>query len=181
LPDSSRLTGGEIMRKALALSTAFGLCLALKVSVSGAAGIAERPDFSGSWKLDLEASRLQIPSPDSGVFRIDHREPDFRLSRTFVRNGKEDTWSVDLTTDGKDKVQEDSAEVFRGCLTWEGNDLVLDSTITAGGRTASNVVRYHLSEDGRTLTATETFRGPRLKYNNVWVFKKESEARVRRP
>lgn len=38
-----------------------------------------------------------------------------------------------------------------------------------------NVVRYGLSEDGKTYTATESFLGPIVKYDNVWVFDKEQE------
>ena len=61
---------------------------------------------------------------------------------------------------------------LRGGRAGPGADLFLDSTITMGSRTATNKVVYHLSDDGRKLTATESFRGPRLKYDNVWVFDK---------
>ena len=133
---------------------------------------AAKSNFSGVWNLALQKSKLQIPAPDSGVFNIDHKEPSFHLSRTFLKGGESDTWSIDLTTDGKEVVQAGQTETFRGRLRWEGNDLILDSTITIKDRTATNVVRYHLSDDGLTLTATESFRGPRLKYDNVWVFDK---------
>jgi len=133
---------------------------------------AVKPNFSGVWNLSLQKSKLQIPAPDSGVFTLDHKEPSFHLSRTFVKGGQSDVWSIGLTTDGREVVQEEKTETFRGRLSWEGNDLVLNSTITITDRTATNVVRYHLSDDGLTLTATESFRGPRLKYDNVWVFDK---------
>lgn len=132
-----------------------------------------KPDFSGVWKFNPQKSKLQIPAPASGVFRIDHKEPAFHLSRTFMSDGKEDTWGIDLTTDGKEVVQQGKAETVRARLTWDGNDLVFDSKIILKDREASNVVRYHLSEDGKTFTATEIFRGPRLKYDNVWVFDKQ--------
>jgi hypothetical protein len=153
--------------------TIAAISLAVMLTLSLVAGqVAAKPDFSGVWNLDLQKSKLQIPVPDSGVFNIDHKEPAFRLSRTFLKGGQSDTWSVDLTTDGKEVVQEEKTETFRGRLRWEGSDLVLDSTISIKDRTATNVVRYHLSADGRTLTATENFKGPRLKYENVWVFNK---------
>jgi hypothetical protein len=146
--------------------------------ILAAAGLASnedaaKPNFSGVWNLDLQKSKLQTPAPDSGVFNIDHKEPSFHLSRTFMQGGQSDTWSIDQTTDGKEVIQEEQTETFRGRLKWDGTDLILDSTISIKGRTATNVVRYHLSEDGRTFTATESFRGPRLKYDNIWVFDKE--------
>ena len=148
----------------------------ISLSLAGVAAASQdkaKPDFSGVWKINLRESRLQIPAPDAGIFSIEHKEPNFRLSRTFVRSGQEDTWTIDLTTDGKEVVQEDEGETFRGKLTWQGADLFLDSTVSVGGRTAANKVTYHLSADGRSLTATEVFRGPRLKYDNVWIFDKQ--------
>jgi hypothetical protein len=133
----------------------------------------KKPDFSGAWKFNPQKSKLQIPAPGSGVFHIDHKEPAFHLSRTFMSNGKEDTWGIDLTTDGKEVVQQGKGETVRARLSWDGNDLVFDSKIILKDREATNVVRYHLSEDGQTFTATESFRGPRLKYDNIWVFDKE--------
>lgn len=159
------------MKKSILL-TILSVVTAL-AGASIAAQTAAKPDFSGVWKLNLQKSKLQIPAPDSGVFRIEHKEPIFHLSRTFVKSGQEDTWTVDFTTDGKEVVEEEKTETFRGRLSWKGNDLLLDSTISIGGRTATNTVTYHLSEDGLTMTATESFRGPRLKYDNVWVFDKQ--------
>jgi hypothetical protein len=89
-----------------------------------------------------------------------------------VQGEKSDDWKIDLTTDGKEVVQEGKDETVRARLYWEGNDLIFDSKIILKDREASNVVKYHLSEDGKTLIATEHFRGPILKYGNVWVFEK---------
>jgi hypothetical protein len=55
----------------------------------------------------------------------------------------------------------------------EGNELVFDSRIVLQDREATNLVRYSLSADGKTFTATERFRGPVVKYDNIWVFDKE--------
>lgn len=157
--------------KKFVLLTVFFFFLSL---AGAAAGQTEaRPDFSGVWKLNLQASHLEIPAPDSGVFRVEHKDPVFHLSRTFIKGGQEDTWTIDLITNGTEVVQEEKTETFRGRLSWKESDLVLDSTITVGSRTAVNTVTYHLSNEGRTLTTTESFRGPRLKYDNIWVFDKE--------
>jgi len=154
----------------------FWICLVVFLALAGVAAgsqVMAKPDLSGVWKLNLQESRLQIPAPDSGIFSIEHKEPNFHLSRTFVRSGQEDTWTIDFTTDGNEVVQEEKGETFRGKLTWQGSDLFLDSTVSIGGRTATNKVTYHLSADGQRLTATEVFRGPRLKCDNVWIFDKQ--------
>jgi hypothetical protein len=98
-----------------------------------------------------------------------------RLTRTHVYNGKPDTWTIDLTTDGKEVIQQEGNQTLHVQLHWEGDQLVFDSKIILGDREATNIVRYQLSEDGETFTALESFRGPRLKYDNVWVFDKEAK------
>ncbi len=160
------------MKKAFVLLAAMSLACFCFLEAS-AFSDPGKPDFSGVWKFNAQKSKLQTLVPESGVFRIDHKEPAFHLSRTFVNKGKEDTWGIDLTTDGKEVVQQGEEETVRARLTWEGNDLIFDSTIIRGNREASNVVRYHLSDDGKIFTATERFRGPRFKYDNLWVFDKE--------
>ena len=82
------------------------LALALLAPVANSAPPeSTKPDFSGEWTLNREKSRLQTPMPDSTLFRIEHREPVFRLTRTHVVKGKADTFSIDLTTDGKEVVK----------------------------------------------------------------------------
>lgn len=127
-------------------------------------------DFSGVWKFNPEKSRLQVPVPSASTFVIDHKEPHFHLTRTHVYDGKPDTWSIDLTTDGKEVVQQDGEQTLHVRLYWEGNHLIFDSKIMLKNKEATNIVRYQLSEDGKAFTAVESFRGPRLKYDNIWVF-----------
>lgn len=142
-----------------------------------AAGVAfaedvPRPNFSGEWEMNRERTRLQIAMPDSTVFRIDHQEPKFKLSRTHVVKGKPDTFAIELTTDGKEVVGHETDETVYSRAYWEGQKLVFDSRIVRGDREATNVVKYSLSADGRVFTAEEKFRGPKLQYDNVWVFDK---------
>lgn len=63
-----------------------------------------KSDFTGTWKFDHSKSSLQIPSPDSTSFVIEHNEPRFLLKRTHVFGGNSDTFSIDLTTDGKTEI-----------------------------------------------------------------------------
>jgi len=139
------------------------------------AGIQEfqKPNLTGNWKFNPAKSKLQIPPPDSGVFRIDHREPVFQVSRTFMYSGKPDELSFSRTADGKEFVEKGKDRTTSGRLYWEGSILVLDEVIALKDRKATNVVRYEISPDGKTLTARESFRGPILKYDNIWVFDKQ--------
>lgn len=153
------------------------LLLAGFVLTAGEAlGAAGKPDFSGTWALNLEKSRLQADfGIRGGTITIDHQEPAFRLNRVFAAGGQEDIVSFELTTDGTEKIVRGSGRTTTSRLYWDGGVLVLDERIVlAGGRTATNVVRYSLRDGGRTLVAEEKFRGPAHRYDNLWIADRKS-------
>jgi hypothetical protein len=157
-------------RKALLLLT--GLLLA----AGAALGSGDKPDFSGTWVLNLQKSHLEADfGTQSGTFTVDHKEPAFRFRRVFIAGGKEDAASYELTTDGHEKVVPGPGRTTTSRLYWDGDVLVLDEKIVlADGRAATNVVRYSLSDGGRTLVADEKFRGPFHKHDNLWVADRKS-------
>lgn len=148
----------------------------LLITVFVSAETTNKPNFSGIWIFNPKKSSLQISPPTSTVFRIKHDEPNFSLSRTHVFNGERNTWGIELTTDGKEVVQKASDHTLEARLHWDGTELVFDSKIIfKDNKEASNIVRYSLSEDGKVFTAKEKFRSPAMKYDNVWVFDRQSK------
>ncbi len=131
------------------------------------------PNFSGKWKFNSARSSLQIPVPESSTFVIEHREPLFRLTRTHIIDGREDTFTIELATDGEPVSHSHRGFVIHARLYWEGDALVFDSRLTREGEQATNFVRYTLEDEGQTFIAEEHFRGERQTYSNTWVFEKE--------
>ena len=150
----------------------------LVVSAAATAGeppAKPRPDFSGKWVLDQARTRLQPGFPGgiaSGVVRIAHREPSFAFRRAFTRGGESELVAFTLTTDGKEVAGSESGMPTRSTLAWDGDALVYLLVYAAPRGEARNTVRYTLEDGGRTLVARESFKGPRLSYENVWVFAK---------
>ena len=136
---------------------------------------ADKPNFTGTWTFNPQASSLEIPAPSASTFNIKHGEPHFHLSRTHVFNGKSDTWSIDLVTDGKHEVVErNSHYTARTRMYWQGRSLVLDMKMqTNDGESASNLVKYSLAADGTTLVALERYHDSTEKHLNKWVFDKK--------
>jgi len=129
----------------------------------------DKPDFSGRWRFNPQRSTLQITAPDSTEIMIDHREPEFRLSRTHTIGGRKDVFSIALTTDGREvTVRQDDLDV-RAHAFWEGDHLVFSSSVSRGGSTGTNVVIYSLGASPDTLIAEESFRSSALNYDNTWV------------
>jgi hypothetical protein len=138
---------------------------------------AQKPNFSGTWILNLQKSTLEVwDQPIAATFIIQHHESEFHLKRTHIyRDGERDTWSHDLITDGRHKeVQNEGTirEVTR--MYWDGDVLVLDMKSTAtDGSTGTNVVRYSLSVDGNTMTTIEREDFPGGRRTNLWVYDRE--------
>lgn len=135
---------------------------------------AARPDFTGTWTFNPARSTLQIQAPDKSVFVIDHRDPVLRFSRTHTASEVDDTFTIDLSTDGQETaVDRDGMQVLARAY-WDGDTLVFDSRLTRSGEEATNVVRYTLSGDWQTIVARERLRSASINYDNVWVLEKSS-------
>jgi len=147
------------------------IILALLFTTVAAVLAQPKPDYSGTWVFNAAKSKLEVRFKlESAVFIIDHKEPHFKLSRVFVIDGKEDALSWALTTDGKEEVTEEIGRTVHSRLYWDGDVLVFDVRyVLKDGREATNVVRYTLRDGGKTFVAEEKFRGPVLKYDNLWV------------
>ena len=136
-----------------------------------------KPDFSGTWTFNRAKSALQIQAPDASVFVVEHRDPEFRLTRTHVAGDRHDTFSLDLTTDGRETVVDRGDVRLHSRARWDGDALIFDTRLSKGGEDASNVVRYTLSADGGTIVADERFRSALLNYDNVWVLDRDPAER----
>ncbi len=130
-----------------------------------------KPDLSGVWIIDPARSQLANWAKfDSTTITIEHKEPKFRFHRVSVKAGKTDEVSYELTTDGAEKVEKEGGNTRTSKLTWDGDVLVFSSLmVLADGRQATDVVRYTLKDGGKTFVAEEKFRGPVVKYDNLWV------------
>ena len=132
----------------------------------------KKPDFTGEYVFFAEKSKLQSPVPKSATLSIKHQEPAFTLTRTLVFTGKPETWNVQLTTDGKEVVKEEKTRKLISKCYWDGHDLIVESKVIQKDTQETTITRYSLSDHGKTLTATEQFRGAVLKYFNQWIFSK---------
>ena len=132
-----------------------------------------KPDFSGEWVLNRPASTLPPPvsNVESGVVRIEHREPEFRFHRTYVIAGTPREAGFTVHTDGAEETQTGpQGHLTTSTLRWDGAALVLAMRIAGPGFIATNDVRYELLDGGRRLRATEVGRAPQGNHDAVWIY-----------
>jgi hypothetical protein len=112
-----------------------------------------RPNFSGTWKLNLTKSKLsKQPGPGNHLYKIKHVEPRFELvvqGNTFhyIIDGK-----VHVAYRGLLDVELQMAEAY-----WDAETLVIETSQEIGPGGARWVSRFKLSEDGNTLGITDHF------------------------
>jgi len=133
-----------------------------------------KPDFSGEWVLNREASTLSAGAAtvQSGNWTIEHHEPSFRHQASFVMEGGPRDYEYELRSDGPAIPAEGQGPPSGGWIHWDGDALVVTfrEPIPAGQMTVS--FRYELIEDGRRIRASEQVRGTSWDQDNVWIFER---------
>ena len=138
-------------------------------------GAQRKPDFSGEWPLNLEASALSpavAAAAQSGVLRIEHREPSFSCQMTIVLDGKPIETKYELLTDGREVISTQGGRRTVSSLRWDGDALVATMRIDIPNGEMTIAFRYELQDGGRRVRASEQLRGAGRDQDNTWVFER---------
>jgi hypothetical protein len=134
----------------------------------------EKPDFSGEWLLNRQASTLS-PGADavqSGTVRIEHREPTFRYTSNFVSEGGPLQVAYEMQSDGREVVSAEQDVSITSRLWWDGDALVASWRIGRPDGEMSISFRHELIDAGRRLRAVEELRSTGRDQDNVWIFER---------
>lgn len=126
---------------------------------------ADKPNFSGTWKLDAAKSEFgQFPAPDKYESVIDHQDPALNIKTTQAGQMGEFTTESKYTTDGKEFTNEDRRGKATGTAKWDGATLLVAVTrkVSRDGQEFEFKVdeKWTLSEDGKTLTVSAHVTSP---------------------
>lgn len=131
----------------------------------------QKPDFSGEYVLNRQASTLSpvVTAVQSGVVRIEHREPRFRYQTTLIFDGKPTEYSFEILSDGREVTGTVQGRTTASSLRWDGDALVFISRIQSTDSERTVSFRYELLEDRRRLRAVEQLRGGGREQDNTWI------------
>jgi len=132
----------------------------------------QKPDFSGEYALDCQASTLPGgAAARAAALRIEHREPAVRIEATLEFDGNTFEYSLERLTDGREVVDQAEGDTTSS-LRWENDALVFVDRTDRSDSKVTMSWRYEPQEGGRRLRATESIRGGGRDQDNVWVFER---------
>ena len=127
--------------------------------------LAQKPDYSGTWVLNLEKSQLQYMADGftGSRFIIQQKGDKLKLTRYHYFGDKRKKISFKMRADGKTRTIK---LLFKGKLEWQGEQL----KATLSRKNFLNIVDYRFGSDTNQFIADETFTGLPQDHHNVWVF-----------
>jgi hypothetical protein len=112
-----------------------------------------KPDFSGTWKLNLEKSDFgELPPPTNRTDVITHKEPALSDSVTTETAEGKQSYTATYTTDGKESQNKIGPRDVRTTLKWSGNNLAMNAKFKFEDADVVGDSTWTLSADGKTLT-----------------------------
>jgi len=111
----------------------------------------DHPNFTGTWKLNVQKSETGGSGVTELVVDVDHKDPVFKYTVKGSAGGQQFEESETFTTDGK--PSRDSHGILVK-TTWDGPSLVAVGTADDGSMVYLS--KLTLSEDGKTIARVFT-------------------------
>src|SRR5260370_27983283 len=133
-----------------------------------------KPNFSGTWKLNLSKSDFgPLPAPSSRTDVIEHADPALKISTTAeTQQGKQST-TANFTTDGKEVMNKQGPRDIKSTVTWEGTNLVVNSKFSFNDNDVTIKSVWTLSDDAKTLTLNAHLAAQMGEADRTMVFEKQ--------
>lgn len=130
------------------------LSIAFLIALPAVAALAQqKPDFSGTWKLNVAKSDFGVlGGPDSRTDVITHKEPSLTDDVTAEGAQGKQQYTVKYTTDGKEATNQVGPREIKSTLKWDGSNLVISSKFLFNDAEVLGEATWALSADGKTLT-----------------------------
>jgi hypothetical protein len=138
----------------------------------GVATAADKPNFSGEWKMDAANSNFgQLPLPSSFVRKIQHKDPSLIIIEEQSANGMQSTTTRSVTTDGKPATLQLNGMAALCSAVWDGSDIVASTAMDGAGLKFTD--RMSLSADGKVLTSKVQIATPQGDADLTIVFNRQ--------
>jgi hypothetical protein len=109
-------------------------------------------DFTGTWKANLDKSKLLGSQPIALTMRITHSQTELHQEIEVTRpEGNQDRMTFTCWTNGEQEKSSLNGSPIRGSATWQGNELLIESWLKLGSGELHFRDFWFLSDDRETL------------------------------
>ncbi len=149
----------------------------LLIAVAALAQTASKPNLSGTWKLDAQASDWGlVPPADSAQYVI--RQVGSRFTMQYSEGGGH-SQKIEFSPDGEEHtvIKDANAETIIRSY-WQGPVLVIESRIRPGSSTSNQLPaewtsKWSLAADGKSLTIRRHIKVRDQTTDQALVFRKQ--------
>ncbi|MBV8817180.1 MAG: hypothetical protein JO022_02415 [Acidobacteriaceae bacterium] len=134
---------------------------------------APKPDFSGTWKLNVARSDFGKTAPPTAmVTRIEQNGPGIVVHSHIT--GPQGTYDTDYkwVADGRENVNVIRGNEIHTSVVWNGPNLVSTAKATINGLPLTIVDQWALSSDKKTLTVSRSLISPQGTAEQSFVYEK---------
>lgn len=122
---------------------------------------ADKPDFSGKWRLNVEKSDFgPMPKPERVDYVLSQKDSGLIIKSTAVTNSGEVTNEVRVTTDGKEFTNELHGQAIKGTAKWDGATLVVTQKASMQGTEIVVVQTWTMSADRKSIAQEVSISTP---------------------
>jgi hypothetical protein len=133
------------MKHALLASIAF-------ITLAGSSWAADKPNFTGEWKMNPAKSNYgAFPPPTSMLRKITHTEPTLVIVDDQSGGNQTGITTRKYATDGKPAAFEINGTPVTGAAAWDGGTLLVTTTVDTIGLVFKD--KMSVSADGKQLTS----------------------------
>src|SRR5215471_10201154 len=149
------------------------IAVCLVIFLATAAGAQTRPDFSGTWKQNLEKSPTKSSWLKSYVNKIELQDTNLKVTTMTVGDRGERTYDRAYEIGKEQKSQDREGDQFTTNVKWEGNTLVFETVEKEHDTVLTSKEIWTLSNDGKTLTKNIHRSGPRGDSDQTYVLERQ--------
>lgn len=135
---------------------------------------ADKPNFTGEWKLNVEKSTFgPIPAPVSQLTKIEHTDPKVVMTQDQESaDGQKVSMTMKYSTDGTEAVNDFRGNPAKITAKWDGDALVVNTKLDFQGMEIKIVNTMKLAADGKSITSVSKIETPQGDFESSSLLEK---------
>jgi hypothetical protein len=139
-------------------------------SVASVVQAQDKPNVSGTWKMNAEKTKFEQGGPRAVTIKFDHLGSSLSEVFTIANDGGERTANFAYTLDGSESKQRMGDEQVTAAARWEGESLVIELKNNQGNTFLRKIT---VSADGKTMTIDVKQSRPNASTHDIVVLEKQ--------